>query len=442
MNSMFVTSLEINFCPVCTAMGLKALRGREMMRRVFFLFVVLNMMLPALGAAAVKSLPSSIGKSSSTQYGSSTLRYGIDMNGYIMNTAIVNSGQTLSKLLKPYRIPASVVLQAAAISKNIFDVRRIKSGRPYAVVRDLNRGLRVRYFIYEQTRENYVVFDFGNPLRVFTGQKALESKVRVASGTITSSLWDAVIEQRLSSDLILTMADIFASTVDFHRLRRGDRFHVIYEEQYSEGKPVGIGAIEATILTHGDKRHKAFRHSHHDGTVGYYDEKGISMQKAFLKSPLKYTSITSGFSDKRLHPIKNIYRRHPAIDYGAPPGTPVMSVGGGVVYETGNSKTAGKYVMINHPGSYVSKYLHLASIAERIEKNAQVKRGEVIGFVGSTGLATNSHLDFRFMKNGRYLDYSTVELPDGESVASECKDRFNREIAQFKSRFSLADSKL
>jgi len=401
------------------------------------LTVAVLVLLPAFAMASAINPPLLPGASSTKTHRPSASHYGIDLSGYDVERSVVRSGQSLRTMLRPFPVPASAIFKAAAISKSVFDVRNIIAGRPYSVVLDSKSGRRVKYLIYDQSPEKYVVFDFGKPMRVYTGRKLIETKIRMVSVTVTTSLWNAFAEKRLNPDLVLRLADVFASKTDFRRLHKGDHFRVIYEEQYAEGKPVGIGAIKAAALTDGDKIHQAFQFSHH-GAVGYYDEEGRNLENAFLISPLTYTRISSGFSEKRLHPIKKSYRRHPAIDYAAPAGTPVMSIGEGIIMEIGRSRTAGKYIKVKHPGPYISEYGHLSSFEKGIKMNSPVKKGDIIGFVGSTGLATGPHLDFRFMKNGRYVNYFCAKLPAGQPVDAECQKRFDQTVSQYASKLSFS----
>ena len=256
------------------------------------------------------------------------------------------------------------------------------------------------------------------------------TETRLLSGTITSSLWHSISEKQADPELVSLLGEVFAGRVDFGRLRRGDRFEVIYDVQYAEGKRIGLGDIRAVVLASDGEAHQAFRFSFH-GTTGYYDENGRNLQKAFLESPLMSARISSSFQDKRLHPIKKVYRRHPAIDYAAPAGSPVMSVGDGVVTDTGYSRSSGNYIKIRHPDSYASFYLHLSSVAKNIKKNTPVRKGAIIGFVGSTGWSTGPHLDFRFMKNGRYVDYASADLPAGKPVDADCLTQFRQNVERY-----------
>jgi len=341
-----------------------------------------------------------------------TILYGIKPDGFVVRSGIVKPGQTLSDILKQWNVPYALVHAAAAKSSEVFDVRKIKSGNPYRVFSNPGPDKTVRYFVYEQTPVDYVVFDLADPLKVFMGRKAIDIKTRIAEGTIESSLWDTLDDLNLDQDLAFKLSEIYAWTINFLHLQRGDGFRVIYEEKYVEGKPVGLGRIKAVRFDHAGQTFYAF-YFEQDGMGNYFDENGNSLQRAFLKAPLKYARVTSRFSRKRLHPVLNSYRKHLGIDYAAPAGTPIMTVGAGVVLESGYSKSAGKYVKVKHNGIYMSQYLHMSGFAEGIRAGTQVQQGDIIGYVGSTGLATGPNLDFRFWKNGKLVDFSKIDLPPG-----------------------------
>jgi murein DD-endopeptidase MepM/ murein hydrolase activator NlpD len=365
------------------------------------------------------------------------LYYGIAMDTHGVKTGVVQPGQTLAHLLNPHGIPKAVIFQAAKKSKPVFDVRRIKAGNTYSLIYTPGDDDRIRYFIYDKTPTNYVVFAFDNPIQVYAGKKEIEIKIRTFSGTITSNLWNAARDSGMSQDLIYALGDIFSSTMDFRHLHKGDRFMITFEEQFVQNKCVGIGKINAAQLTCCDQTFQAFGYEV-NGLVSYYDEKGNSLEKSFLKSPLKYSRISSKFTTRRLHPIKQKYLPHPGIDYAAPRGTPVKSVGDGTVIFMGYSKSAGTYIKIKHSSVGTSEYMHLSKFHARIKKNQTVKKGQIIGYVGSTGYATGPHLDLRFKKNGRYVDYSKMNLPTGKSLAKPHKEIFLKQVATIKQQWEDA----
>jgi murein DD-endopeptidase MepM/ murein hydrolase activator NlpD len=356
--------------------------------------------------------------------------HGMNLEGYSLKHGVIKLGQTLSTLLKPHGVPFSVVLQAERRSSGVFDVRRFKPSRHYTVVRDPTRGNKVRFLLYDLDVKTYVVFDLGKTLSVYKGSKALAVLAKNLHGTIQTSLWEALVEQHADPKLLDSLGELFSGKIDFRKLRAGERYWVLYEAQYNGDRQVSPGVIKAAILSFGGEIHQAFQFNHH-GKTDYYDEGGLNLQTAFMASPLKYDRVSSGFSEKRLHPLKKIYQRHPAIDYAASAGTPVMSVGNGRVRDIGYSSTAGNFITIRHPGRYESSYLHLSGVAKGITINDRVEKGDVIGFVGSTGLSTGPHLDFRFLSNGMYVDFTQADLPAGESVDAQCMDRFKELVDRY-----------
>ena len=360
--------------------------------------------------------------------------YDIDSDDYLIKTFIVKKGQTLANILKPHKVPLSLIFKIADISKKIFDVRRIKAGQTCKLLKNHEQDGRVRYLIYEQNNEDYVVFDFNDPVQVYRGRKNVEIKKQMISGIITGNFWHEVKSGHLNEDLIRDMADIFNSIVDFRQLHKGDAYKIIYEEKYVQDQCVGTGDIIAARVVSGDQEYKAFRFIN-NGIKGYYDDKGNSLEKSFLKCPLKYRKITSEFSMRRLHPITQRYRSHPGIDYAAPMGTPVRSVGDGVVIAKGYNRTCGNYLKIDHPGVGISEYLHFSKFHSGIKKSKKVRKGDIIGYVGKTGLATGPHLDLRFMKNGKYVDYRKLKLPDGKPVPRESMSLFQQQIAMVHARW-------
>ncbi len=379
----------------------------------------------------VTSLPTPLQHPSEKRY------CGIAMDGYRLKTCVVKSGQTLAHLLNPHGISNAAIFQAAKTSKPVFDVRRIKAGNTYSLISSPGEDNKIKYFIYDQTSTNYVVFAFDKPIQVYTGKKEIHIKTRTLSGTITSNLWNTARDSGMSQDLIYALGDIFASTMDFRHLHQGDEFMITFEEQFVQNKCVGIGKIKAAQLTCCNKIFQAFGYEE-NGRVSYYDEQGNSLEKSFLKCPLKYSRISSKFTTRRLHPIKQKYMPHPGIDYAAPRGTPIRSVGDGTIIFMGYSKSAGNYIKINHASVGISEYMHLSKFNARIKKNQKVKKGQIIGYVGSTGYATGPHLDLRFKKNGRYVDYSKMNLPTGKSLAPPHKEIFLKQVSTIKQQWEDA----
>jgi murein DD-endopeptidase MepM/ murein hydrolase activator NlpD len=321
------------------------------------------------------------------------------------------------------------VLKLCKTAENVFDPRQMTAGQPYFIVRRLGQTPGVKYFILEKSIEDLVVFEFGASPRVFSAKKALEKRTRSVSCKVRSSLWNTLKENQINTDLIPKLEGLFDRRVNLSLLKPGDSLSVKYEEYYDAGHSVRVGPILAAKLTSGGTRVSAFRYSH-CGTNGYFDENGNSLQTAFLPSPLTNARITSGYSARRKHPVTDRYRAHPAIDFAAPKGTPVMSVGNGTITTLDYNESSGNFIKISHSSNYTSQYLHMSGFAEGKKVGSKVIKGDVIGFVGDTGLTTGPHLDFRFTNDGKMVDYRKIDLPDGQPVNVTCIDDYKLFIQQ------------
>ena len=299
--------------------------------------------------------------------------------------------------------------QLVANAKDIFDVRHFRVGKPYALLsRDTAAG--ADYLVYEPNVYEYVVFNLKNDLNVERIERPVEMRERVATGVIESSLWNCMLDQNLSIETAAKMEDALQWSVDFHHLQRGDRFKLIFDEKFIDGARVGAGEVKAALYESGSNQHYAV-YFEDDENPGYYDEEGRPMNKGFLKSPVKYSRISSRYNLNRFHPILKRRRPHYGTDYAAPRGTPILAVGNGVVTKASRTRGNGNFVKIKHDKVYDTQYLHMQRFAAGITPGAQVKQGQVIGYVGSTGLATGPHVCFRFWKNGKQVDHLRENFP-------------------------------
>jgi len=366
------------------------------------------------------------------------VEYGIDCDDLHIVKDRVQLHQNLSDILLKYDVPNSVIHDAALESKAIFDVRTMKAGNPFCIIHSTDSSKKVRYFVYELNPVDYVLFDFDDPIKVSLGKKPVRLQTKTVTGRIESSLWDTLTEQQLDIELAIKLSEIYAWAIDFHHLQKDDTFRVVFEEKFVEGKPIGIGKIKAARFDHKDKTFYAF-YFEQDAHGSYYDQNANSLEKAFLKAPIKFSRITSGFSKRRFHPVLKKYKAHFGIDYAARTGTPIMSTSDGVVQKAGYDKNNGKYVKIRHNGVYSTQYLHMSKFAPGIKRGRNVRQGEVIGYVGSSGLATGPHLCYRFWKNGRQVNPSKEDIPAVEPVGTEYLDRFNRQQANLKQELDILD---
>jgi len=327
---------------------------------------------------------------------------------------VVKRGDTASSLLNKY-LPLKTIYEISRRSSDIFSLTHIRKGQPYKIVFQENNLVGFEYEINKEVR--LVVQKENGIFSINQAPIEYDVALEVVSSTITSSLFEAVRKSGEQSKLAWKLSDIFAWDIDFIRdIQPGDQFKVLVEKRYRDGKLSGYGNIQAAFFTNNGTLFKAFLHKTSKGVSGYYDENGNSLQKAFLKAPLAFSRITSKFTKRRLHPIFKVYRPHPGVDYAAPKGTPIKTVGDGVIAEIGYNKGMGNYINIRHYNGYTTGYNHMCKFAKGMKKNKSVLQGEVIGYVGMTGYATGPHLDFRMKKNGKLLDPLKHKAPAAKPI--------------------------
>lgn len=344
------------------------------------------------------------------------LKYGIPVDSFILETGTIEPNEYLSQILNTRGVGMGAIDKIAKKSKAVFDVRKIKSGNNYHFFYEKDSAKTARYFVYENSAVEYTVYELFDTLAIYKAEKEIETRLRNVQGVVESSIWNALADKGEDPLLSLKMSDIFAWTIDFFALQKGDRFRIIYDERFVDSTSVGIGEIYAVQFDHYGKENFAILFNQND-TIGYFDENGKSLQKEFLKAPLQFSRISSRFSHSRMHPVLRIRRPHRGVDYAAPRGTPVMSIGDGTVvaraYQRGGG---GNYIKVRHNSVYTTTYMHLSGFAKGIVVGSRVRQGQVIGYVGSTGLSTGPHLDFRVAKNGSLVDPLTIESEPKEDV--------------------------
>jgi murein DD-endopeptidase MepM/ murein hydrolase activator NlpD len=343
--------------------------------------------------------------------------FGLPVDSFLITEGIVRSNQNLSDILVNYGVSLGEIDQLARASRDTFDVRKIRVGQKYYIFHNRKPDQKAAYFVYENSTANYVVFDL-DTLRSYNGQKEIRVEQSLIQGTIQSSVWNSLEGQGYNPILALDMSEIYAWTIDFFGLQKGDAYKVLYDEQFVEDKSIGLGNIHAALFQHGGKNYYAFRFFDEEG-FHYYDETGKNLKGAFLKAPLQFSRISSRFSNNRLHPVLRIRRPHHGVDYAAPKGTPVRTIGDGLVVEKAyQASGGGNYLKIKHNAVYTTVYMHLSGYAKGIAKGVRVSQGDVIGYVGSTGLSSGPHLDFRVFQNGSPIDPLTMKSEPGKPVSA------------------------
>ena len=350
--------------------------------------------------------------------------YGICVDSLEVTHYEIGQGQYLASILADLGFEANQREKIIGAVSSIYPPSRLQVGNSYATITDSMSA--VKYVVFEKSRTDFTVVDLsGDTIKVYDDTKPVTLKREYAEGTISSSLWNAIIDTGAPALLALKLSDVYAWQVDFFDIKKGDSFRLMYDVAYIEDTiMVGISSIEGAVFTHQGKQFQAIPFQQ-DSIMEFFDEEGNSLRKAFLKAPLDFFRITSKFSNSRYHPILKRSRPHHGVDYAAPVGTPVKTIGDGVVIEKGFQRGgAGNFLKVKHNATYTTTYMHLSRFAKGIEKGRSVKQGEVIAYVGSTGLSTGPHLDFRVHKNNQPVNPLTIESPPCLPVKPELKDSF------------------
>lgn len=354
-----------------------------------------------------------------------TFVFGIPADSYNIDSGRIRSNRILPQILTKYGISLTEIDEILKNSAKVFDVRDMRSGNKYTILYDRDSAFKVRYFIYKHDASLSYIFSFNDSLNITPYRQKVVSEMRFSSATIVTSLWDAIVSEGLNPELAVSLSDIYAWTVDFFGLQKGDTFKVIYEEKFIGRNSYELGKIYAAEFDRAGKKIFAIPLIQ-DGKVSFYDSTGNSLRKAFLKAPLSFSRISSRFSSGRMHPILRIVRPHFGVDYAAAVGTPVHSIGDGRVISAMVEGESGRIVRIRHNSVYSTAYLHLSNFGPGIFAGATVKQGDIVGYVGSSGLSTGPHLDFRFFKNGYPVDPLKVDAPAVEPVLPENMEKFEK----------------
>lgn len=336
----------------------------------------------------------------------------------------VQRNETLSDILNSFNTSDISMEHIISETNKIFNVRSIREGRPYhSFVSDDSLSL-LKYLVYEKDNINFIVFDFSDSLSVYENSKQIEIRENAFTASINNSLYASLSENGVNIELAIKLSQIFAWQVDFYAIQKGDFFKVIYEEKLVDNNVIGTGNILGAYFKHRGQEFYAIPFEQ-DSIMQFFDQDAKSLRKAFLKAPLEFSRISSRFSRNRFHPILKRNKPHLGTDYAAPYGTPIRTIGDGIIIEAGYSRGNGNYVKVKHNSTYTTQYLHMSKFAKGIRKGTSVKQGQVIGFVGSTGLATGPHLCFRFWKNGVQVDPYKEKNPPSFPVKKELMSSFD-----------------
>ncbi len=359
------------------------------------------------------------------------IQYGINVDSLDVVRDIVKRNEFLADILLRFGADYNDIDFIARHTKDTFDVRRIVAGNNYSAICKRDSIRQLLYFAYEKSPSEYVLYSFGDSVVAITGKKEIVVKNDDVDGVIESSLWNSIVDIDSDPNLANELSEIYAWTIDFFGLQKGDEYKASFERKYVDSTYIGLGKVEASVFYHGGDTLYAF-YFEQNGKGDYFDEKGNSLQRTFLKAPLRYTRISSRYSNSRLHPVLKIRRPHHGVDYAAPGGTPVHTVGDGTVVKKGYQKRGGgNYITIKHNGTYSTTYMHLKGYAKGIKVGDHVRQGDLIGYVGKTGLATGNHLDFRFYRNGKPIDPLKVESPPSLPIDTGYQAQFDSVVSHY-----------
>ena len=334
----------------------------------------------------------------------------------------IQRNQFLADILLTHGVDYQQIDGLAQKSKDVFDIRQLRADKPYTILsRDTSQG--ADYFIYEPNIESFVVYHLKGEQEIEIIQKPIEINTAKLNGSIESSLWQAMTDAGVSYELTAKMEDALQWSVDFHHINKGDVFNLIYDEKFVDKQSAGIDMVKAAHYKTSGNDYFAIYYDK-KGLEGYYDELGRPMAKTFLKAPVKYSRISSRYNLRRFHPVQKRVKPHLGTDYAAPYGTPIFAVADGIVSKKGYTRGNGNYVKVKHDKVYSTQYLHMQKFAKGVNKGTHVKQGQVIGYVGSTGLATGPHVCFRFWKNGKQVNHLRLSFPPPDPLPQEALDSF------------------
>ncbi len=369
------------------------------------------------------------------------IEFGFEIDNYKVSRDTIRPGDSFGEILINKKLSYPQIYKIVQTIKDSFDIRWLTAGKPYTILSTKDSLEQPLYFIYQPNKLNYVVIDFANfdSIAAYNKKKPFKIVRKTTSGSIDSSLSETMDQQGLPWELINQLSDIYAWTIDFSRLQQGDRFKIIYNERYIEDTLlVGIKSIDAAYFEHNNEEIYAFHFITDSLKVNpeFYDDNGNSLQRTFLKSPLRFSNISSRYNLKRrIAYYGNKVRPHKGTDFAAAVGTAIMATADGRVVKSSYTRGNGYYVKIQHNNKYATQYLHMQKNG-RIKKGAYVKQGDVIGRVGMTGNTSGPHVCYRFWKNNKQVDPFKQKLPPGKPVSNNLKSNFDNYILPLKAQLN------
>jgi murein DD-endopeptidase MepM/ murein hydrolase activator NlpD len=371
--------------------------------------------------------------------------FGFNLDLYDVLVDTIKSGDSFGKILYENHIDFGQIEKIVNATKDTFDVKRLNIGKRYTLLRSKDSIQKTKYFIYQPNQINYVVFDLENDSlpKAYNARKPIKTVEREASGVIKKSLSESMDKSGLNMLVAYEISDIYAWSIDFFRLQKGDKYKVIFEERYiNDSVYVDVGNIKAVMFEHKGTPFYAFNYKIDSipEINDYYDEKGKTLRSQFLKAPVDFYRISSRYSPRRFHPVQKRWKAHKGTDYAAAKNTQIKSTANGTVIASSRKLANGNYVKVRHNSTYTTQYLHMNKRAVKV--GDVVKQGDVIGYVGKTGLATGYHVCYRFWKNGKQVDPLKEKLPSAKPIKESLKADYLKFIKPIKGQLDAINYEL
>lgn len=365
--------------------------------------------------------------------------FGFKLNNFDVVHDTIHDGDTFGSILEKQNLGNLKVHEIVEKVKDTFDVRLMRIDKPYTLLRSKDKSKKILAFIYQPDRLSYYVIDFKDSIKVYKHIEPVTYRRRTIAGKLDGSLSESLVKKGVDGSFAVSISKVYAWSIDFFKLQKGDKFAVTFTERYIKDSIYdGVDSLKCCFFEYKGKLIYAFPFSQevNSNKTEFFDEQGKTLKNFFLKAPLKFVNITSHYSKNRFHPVQQVWKAHKGTDYAAPFGTPIMTTASGVVEQTGFTAGNGNFVKVKHNGTYSTQYLHMSKIIAR--KGQRVNQGDVIGKVGSTGLATGPHVCYRFWKNGVQVDALKLNLPNSEPMGGKNLPRFIEQMTPLKTELDRA----
>ncbi len=365
--------------------------------------------------------------------------FGFVLNHFDVVQDTIQDGDTFGSILEKQNLGNLKVHELVEKVKDTFDVRLMRIDKPYTILRSKGKSKKIRAFIYQPDHLSYYVIDLKDSIKVYKHIEPVTIRRRTIAGKLDGSLSETLVKKGVEGALAVSISKVYAWSIDFFKLQKGDKFAVTFTERYiNDSIYDGVDSLKCSFFEYKGKLIYAFPFSQevNSNKIEFFDEQGKTLKNFFLKAPLKFVNITSHYSKNRFHPVQQVWKAHKGTDYAAPHGAPIMTTASGVVEQTGFTAGNGNFVKVKHNGTYSTQYLHLSKIIAR--RGQRVNQGDIIGKVGSTGLATGPHVCYRFWKNGVQVDALKLNLPNSEPMGGKNLPRFIEQMTPLKKELDRA----